>query len=289
MEKIRRFLPHFALLLVGAIWGSSNVIIKDAVSQVPSAFLIALRCTLSSAVLAAIFHKKLKSIGKAEMLGGAIIGLCLFLAYYLQTCSLYFSDPGKCGFLASIYCVIVPFLGWAITRQPPAFRNIAAAVLCLVGVVLCSVNGAFRIAWGDIMALISGIFYAAHIITIGKFGEGKDPVVMTVLQFAFAGLYAWGVAMLTESDRMAVPVSAIVDILYLALVCTGVAMLLQNIGQKQVPANTASILMSTEGVLISVLAGYETVNIRLLLGFALIFAAILFSELKPKEDTTVHE
>lgn len=139
------------------------------------------------------------------------------------------------------------------------------------------------------MALISGIFYAAHIITIGKFGEGKDPVVMTVLQFAFAGLYAWGVAMLTESDRMAVPVSAIVDILYLALVCTGVAMLLQNIGQKQVPANTASILMSTEGVLISVLAGYETVNIRLLLGFALIFAAILFSELKPKEDTTVHE
>ena len=142
------------------------------------------------------------------------------------------------------------------------------------------------------MALISGIFYAAHIITIGKFGEGKDPVVMTVLQFAFAGLYAWGVAMLTESDRMAVPASAIVDILYLALVCTGVAMLLQNIGQKQVPANTASILMSTEslfGVLISVLAGYETVNIRLLLGFALIFAAILFSELKPKEETTVHE
>ena len=283
MKVAKAILPQLSLLLVGVIWGSSNVIIKNAVDQIPAAFLIALRCTMASALLALVFGKKLKMIDKSTLLGGAVIGLCLFLAYYMQTCSLYFSDPGKCGFLASVYCVIVPFLFWILTGKRPEAKSFAASVLCLAGVLICSVNGALKIAWGDSMALISGVLYAAHIVTIERFSRDKDPVVMTILQFAFAGLYGWIVALTTERARLCLPTEAALELMYLALVCTGLAMLLQNVGQKRVAPHVASILMSTEavfGVAISAALGMERVTARLALGFVLIFAAILISEFR---------
>lgn len=283
MKVIRKLWPQLALLAVGLIWGSSNVFIKDAVHRIPAAFLIALRCTTACLLLGLIFYKRMRKITRRDLISGAVIGACLFLAYYMQTCSMYFTDPGKCGFLASIYSVIVPFLYWIVAKKRPTTRHLAAAFLCIAGVALCSVTGTLSITWGDSMALISGFFYAAHIVTIEKFGSERDPVVITVLQFGMAGLCGWVVALTTETSRIALPGTAVLDVLYLALVCTGLAMFLQNLGQNRVKPNFASILMSTEalfGVLISVLAGFEMLNSRLIFGFVLIFAAVLVSQVK---------
>ena len=61
-------------------------------------------------------------------------------------------------------------------------------------------------------------------------------------------------------------------------------MSLQNIGQSMAPASHAVILLSLEsvfGVLASVLFYGEVVTGRMAVGFVLIFAAILISELAP--------
>ena len=76
---------------------------------------------------------------------------------------------------------------------------------------------------------------------------------------------------------------ALGGVLYLALFCTMLALLLQNVGQKYASPASASILMSTEsvfGILFSVLFAGEVVTPRLAVGFALIFAAVLVSEVQ---------
>ena len=279
-----------ALLLVGAIWGSSLVVVKSAAGYISPNFLIALRFTAAFAVLALIFWRRLRGVSRSLLGRCAVIGACLFLAYWIQTIGVTFAMPGKSAFLSSIYCVLVPFIYWLISGQKPKLRNLLAAVLCVGGIVLTSVTGGFTMELGDMLALLSGIFFAAHIAVVGKLGQGEDPIVVTILQFGFCALFAWIATFALEGMHMSWDRRALGGVLYLALFCTMLALLLQNVGQKYASPARASILMSTEsvfGILFSVLFAGEVVTPRLAVGFALIFAAVLVSEVQlPAKQVT---
>ena len=76
-------------------------------------------------------------------------------------------------------------------------------------------------------------------------------------------------------------------LLYIAVFSTTIGMSLQNIGQSMAPASHAVILLSLEsvfGVLFSCLLLGEKVTPQMGVGFAVIFAALLFGELAPKKD-----
>ena len=59
--------------------------------------------------------------------------------------------------------------------------------------------------------------------------------------------------------------------------------LLQTFGQKNTPATQASILLTLEavfGTLVSVIFYHEKMDIRLVIGFAVMFVSVLISETK---------
>lgn len=63
----------------------------------------------------------------------------------------------------------------------------------------------------------------------------------------------------------------------------GVCFLLQTIGQKHTPPQTASIILTLEsvfGTLLSVLFYHERLSFKTAAGFVLIFVAVLISETK---------
>lgn len=283
----KKLWPCLALLGVALIWGSSMVVVKSATEALPSEYLVALRATLACAALCVIFPKHLKQLDRSYLLSGAVIGLCLFLAYWIQTLSVVDGMAGKSTVLAAVYCVIVPFLAWLVCKRRPNVFQLIAALLCIVGVGISAnfrLRG-FTIAQPDLYALTSSFFYAAHIVTIDRLGEKKDPILLTIVQFFFCGIFAWLVTLVRQGGVPAVPVGALGDLAYLAFVCTGVALLLQNLGQSKVEPTTASILMSMEslfGVLFSVWLADEQLTEKLFFGFVLIFAAILLSQLTPK-------
>ena len=81
-------------------------------------------------------------------------------------------------------------------------------------------------------------------------------------------------------------------IVYLALFSTMLGFLLQNVGQKYLSANTSSILLSLEsvfGALFSVIFLKESLTGKMLIGCALMFAAVLLSELRPGRQRTEAE
>ena len=72
--------------------------------------------------------------------------------------------------------------------------------------------------------------------------------------------------------------------LYLAVCATTLALLFQNIGVKHTHPAVASILLSLEsvfGVLFSVLFAGEQLTLKLVIGFTLIFVAVIVSETNP--------
>lgn len=281
--KNKSLMANLALFAAALIWGSSFIIMKNSVDVFMPFTLLAVRFTIGTTVLALIFCKRLKQIDKDYLKSGVIIGVCLFIAYGTQTIGITDTSPGKNAFLTAIYCVIVPFLFWITSKKRPDKYNFVSAFMCIVGIGLVSLTETLTIGFGDTFTLIGGFFYAVHMIAIVQCSKGKDPVILTVLQFAVATVLAWIVSLTCESFPTQISQETIFGMCYLGVFPTAVAMLCQNIGQKYTNPTSAGIIMSLEsvfGVMFSVMLGAEILTPRIIAGFAVIFAAVIVSETK---------
>ena len=230
---------------------------------------------------------------KSDVRNGLIIGVFLFMAYSVQTIGVGYTDPGRSAFLSASYCVIVPFLAWFAMKKRPDKFNIIAAAFTIVGIYFVSMAGGDggsvfdqgkEAIMGDGFALLSGVLFAAHIVAVTKLSKGKDPILMTILQFIMAAVLSIIVTLIFE-DNSAIVLSkkAILEVGYLAVMCTTVALLLQNIGQKYATASSAALILATEsifGILIPVFMGIESLTMNKIIGFVLFFIAIIISETK---------
>ena len=108
------------LFTAALIWGTSFFIMKNTLDVMPVFYLLAIRFTAGALLLAAVCGKKWKMFTLDYLWRGAIIGGFLFLAYTVQTFGLALTTPSKNAFLTAVYCVLVPFLTWAVVKVRPA-------------------------------------------------------------------------------------------------------------------------------------------------------------------------
>lgn len=288
--------PVYKLLLVVAtiIWGLSFVVMKDAVDVLQPAYLIGFRFFATGIILFVLFFKRLKAaftsdLSKDYLVKGIILGLLCYLAFWVQTIGLDHTTPGKNAFLTATYCVLVPFAWWIISRKRPTAFNLIAAVLCVVGIGMVSLQGSLgemAMGYGDAMTLVSAVLFAIHIVYVSKFSRTNDVLVLTTLQFIVGGICGISYGMCFEALPMASSLTPAfwMNMVYLVVFASCVALVIQNVALAHVPPAQASLFLSLEsvfGVLFSVLLYGEEVGLRLIGGFLLIFVAIVVSEAFP--------
>lgn len=282
--------PQLMLVAATVIWGSSFLLMSQAVDNIPVFFLLAVRFTMGTAVLALVFWKRWRKLDREAVKGGVLLGVLMQTAYIFQTYGLKdlsFSQgttPGKNAFFTAVYCILVPFFVWLFFKKRPDVYNVAAAVLCLSGIGLVSLGGEIGIVGGDILTMLGGAMFALHIMMVPRCAQRADVVLLTILQFATMALLSWlGVLVTGEVPAQAMAFGDWLRIVYLAVFATALAMLFQNIGQAHTAPATAAVLLSLEapfGVLFSVLFGTERPTAAMYCGFGLIFCAIIVSETK---------
>lgn len=283
------------LVLAPVIWGLSFVIMKDSVQVIPPAQLIGVRFLCAGVLLGAVFFKRVRATFCRDMLArGAILGTLLFLAFWFQTIGVANTTPGKNAFLTATYVVLVPFGWWIIARRRPGIHNLVAAVLCLAGIGFVSLDSDLTASYGDLMTLVGAVWFAVHMIYVAKFSEGHDMVVLTVYQFFAMGIWGTLIGLVTEPLPALSSITGgfIGEMVYLIVFASCAALLFQNVAQAHVPPAQASLLLSLEavfGVLFSVLIYGEQISIRLIVGFILVFVAIVVSETFPLKKQTVQE
>lgn len=275
------------LLTASLIWGSSFVMVKDITGVVSPAWLIACRFAAATAIMvAATWRKRRLWLDPAYVRCALVLGLFYSAAWYTQTVGITFTTPGKNAFLTATYCVIVPFALWALFKRKPAGMSFIAAGLAVVGIGLITLDAGFSINVGDVLTLICAVFYALQIVFFDRYVEGRDALVLIGMQFAVTGAINLVLALATEP----VPAWASLHVLdwaslaYLTVFCTTIALVLQGVGQKHLPASTAALLLSLEsvfGAAFSVALGAEVLTARIVAGFIIVFAAVVVSELGP--------
>jgi len=282
-DKKSKNLGRFGLFLAAFLWGISFVLMKSVLSNIPPFYILAIRFCGAALILLPACAGKLKKLDKAYLVGGALMGLFLLLGYVFQTYGLRQTTPGKNAFLTSAYCIMVPFLYWVYIKKRPDRFNAAAAVVCLAGIGLISLEGDLRMGVGDALTIVCGFFFAIHIVVTAKFIDGRDPVMLAMLQFAQAGILALICAVITGPPPSLVTAADVWSIVFLTVVCTATCLLLQVFGQKYTPPAQAAVIMTLEsvfGALSSVLLFREELTPRLVAGFTLTFAAVIVSETK---------
>lgn len=274
-------------MLFGAalIWGSSFFMVKETVETLPSLWLLAFRFAGGAALLGIAGWKQWKDFTPDYLWRGAVIGAFLCGAYTVQIFGLELTTPSNNAFLTAVYCVLVPFFYWFVMGRRPDRYNLLAAVLCVAGVALVSLTREFSIAPGDLLTLMGAVLYASHIVAVAKVSPEKNIYLLTVLQFAFAALFDGVCALLFQPFPKGFVMTGELawTLFYLTFFCTAVALLFQNVGQVWSDPASAAIILSLEsvfGVFFSVLLYGDPVTPRLLLGFGLIFVAVVCSETK---------
>src|SRR5215211_4097636 len=87
---------------VTAVWGSTFVLVRDAVEQIPPFTFIAYRF-LAAAVLLAALRPRLPAGGQPGLVGGgAVAGLALFAGYGFQTVGLQYTTASNAGFITGL-------------------------------------------------------------------------------------------------------------------------------------------------------------------------------------------
>jgi len=284
--------PPYKLMLVAAalLWGGSFVVLKDTLDVLTPAWLMGIRFVLSGCVMTLAFGRRLRGhLDRGHVWAAIALGVSGGLGYLVQNLGLVDTTPGHNAFLTATYCVMVPFLHWLVARVRPTLANVAAAVVAVAGIGVLSLGGSdpFALSWGDWMTIFGAFWFAVQIEVMVAVAQGKDIISLTAIEFFVMGLTCLVYAVLFES----VPAVATfarpelwMALSYLVLLSSCVCTVFQNVGQAHVPPAQASLLLSLEsvfGVAFSVLIYGEALTPQLALGFALVFGAVLLSELAP--------
>ena len=280
-ERKRPGLGRLALLATTMMWGFAFVLMKTALDELDVLYLLAIRFTIAAAILMLLACRRWKEIDRGYLEGCVPTGLALTAAYVFQTWGLTYTTPGKNAFLTTFYVIVTPFLVWLVRKTRPARYHLIAAVLCMAGVGLISVDRELSVNVGDLLTLVCGICFAVHIIFLDRYAAGRSTVLVTALQFAASAVVLWILALLFGTAPGRISAGSWGSILYLSVLSSALCFLLQTFGQQNTPPAQVSILLSLEavfGVLASVLVLGEKPGLKVIAGFVIMLAAVLVSE-----------
>jgi drug/metabolite transporter (DMT)-like permease len=274
---------RFATLLlvaVTAVWGSTFFLIRDLVEHVPSADFLAVRFAIAAVVMAVVFHRQTLALTRREVLIGVVLGVLYGVAQLLQTVGLEHTDASVSGFVTGTYVVLTPVLGAVLLRDRLPGSTWLAVALATAGLAVLSLRG-FRVGYGEALTLAAAAFYALHIIGLGRWSTAASATGLATVQ-AFVITVVTCVAAVPDGISLPETGGQWTSLLYMALIAGAVALWAQTWAQSHLPATRAAIVMTMEPVFaafFAVLLGGESLTARMLLGGALVLAAMYVVEL----------
>ena len=283
-----RFKADLTLLIVSIFWGSAFVAQRVA-GQMGSVYLfngvrylLAAVIVLPFAIRISLLSRPTRTISREQYQWMLIAGFILFLGSALQQLGVVYTTAGNAGFITSLYVVLVPIVLFIIWHEKAHWISIIAVTLAGVGAFLLSTSGRFEVRSGDVLELVSALFWTLHVIILGKYASNFESLSFSVGQLIVCGILNIGIGIFVEkSMRLNLPLLG--AILYTSFFSLGLCYTLQIWAQKHTPPADAALILSLESVF-AVLSGWLILNERLIaiqiFGCILIFVAVLLSQFK---------
>jgi len=272
MRKLSSNQGAAILVLVSFLWGSSFVVIKGIIADIPAAPI-----NLARFAIAALVFTPFIRLNPRMWRSALELSALLFIGFATQTIGLKYTTVNRSAFIVAMNVIFVPILGAIFGKR---IRPIvwAAAITALAGCgLLCGDGGKPNI--GDLWSLATAIVWAAYIFRLETIAPEFPALPLTMAQFIPITLLC---ALWTAATPAHISAYHWPSLIYIGVAATAVTTWLQATAQRVVPAPQAAVIFTLEPVFAATL-GYlilgETLTLRGLSGAALIIAAAIACQL----------
>lgn len=276
---------NFMLFVAAAIWGSAFVAQKVGMDVIGPFWFTGLRFALGTLMIAPLLlvEKPARQIKRSDWMTGIGIGLLLFVGINLQQVALIYTTVANTGFITGLYVALVPVICLFSGHRYGAGVWVGVA-MAIIGLYLLSVRGDFQINPGDLLTMISAVFWAFQVIALSNSGHCLPPVRLAMTQFFTCVVLSVLVALFREPISFAIIGDAGIPLLYGGIMSVGFGFTIQVIAQRYAHAAHSAIILSLESV-VAAFTGWlvlnEALDARALIGCALMLAGTIVAQLSP--------
>jgi drug/metabolite transporter (DMT)-like permease len=301
--KLRAYL---LMLFTVGVWGTTFVLVKDALADAtPLAFNLA-RMVLAFTVLSIAYRRHWREVNRGQLIAGAVVGFFLAMGYQFQTAGLVKTTPSKSAFITGLVVVLVPLFSIIPKLRPPGakaprWNAFVGAILAFSGILLLTLpaNTAgllpdfTSVNIGDILSFGCAIGFAFHCLALGHASPRIHFQPLALLQVGFCALFMALSMPLIEHPQMHLTSRLCIALAVAAVLATAAAFSIQSWAQSVLPATHTALLMTLEPVfawITSFLVMGERLGLRPASGAILILTGIALTELVPQPHVpTAHE
>ena len=285
-RRLSGFEAGMLIVIQSLVYGFGDPISKIAFEIVPVYSMMTVRYTIAFLFCIAVFGKRIvRTVKSVPAKSWLIPGICIALSYVLNNIALNMTEATSVAFLRSLAVVMTPALAFMAYGKKYKWQHIAAQILVLPGMYLLCVRGGLSgFGAGEILALLAAALVAATLVFTGRFLDQVDPVSMTALQAGCSAVIAFMGSLFVEGGvhaGSATPKAWLI-ILYLAILCTFLGYLLQNLALTRISDREVSLLQSLCPVMTAVFSFIllgEKLSAAGIAGAAIIMACICVSAL----------
>lgn len=281
-----------SLLFVAFIWGTTFVLVQNAISTMEPFAFNGFRFFIAFIILflsILLFQKhQLQLLSKKIVLSGFLLGFWLFLGYATQTLGLLYTTSSKAGFITGLSVVLVPFFSFLFLKQKPSFPAIIGVSIATVGLFLLTMTDIAALNIGDFFVLICAFGFAMHIIFTGKFSEQFPTLLLTTIQILTVSILSIISSFIFEDFNGMIKLSiissqsVIIALIVTSVFATALAFFAQTSFQKFTTPTRVALIFAMEPVFAAI-AGYywasERLSISAIIGCLFIFLGMVLAEL----------
>lgn len=282
-SKGMEHIADISILGIALIWGSTFIIVKQAVESVPTFSFLSMRFGLAAIVLIAISSFRWRQFNRKMIVDGVLLGLSLFGIFAFQTLSLQYTSASITGFLTGLYVIFAPILSIIFLKKYPHLFSAIGVVLAFCGLVFIAFVDFQSFSIGEAFGIINAFFIGVHILLTDKYSRKHDAIFLTTLQILVVTVLSIIVSQSTEPYTIPEKLN---EYMVFAVVGTGLfatvlAFFIQTVMQKYTTPTKAAIMFTMEPVsaaFFSFFIGGEVLMFKQYMGAALIVAAMIVAE-----------
>lgn len=274
-----------ALVLMALIWGTSFVVMKNALLLASPLALLALRFTLAAVllvVLALFLRFPWQRRGWAWI---TLAGVFLAGGYVFQTLGLRLTSAGKSAFLTGLYIVLLPLLTSLVYQSAPQPREWAGVMMSAIGMAAMNWDGtSWKWGLGETLTVAGAVMFAAHLFTLDRAVKEMNAKVAGLCQIAVCAAVLWLLLPVAEVPKVNWSPALVGALVATAGLATALPLTLMAWAQQHTTPVRTGLLLSLE-MPFAAIAGWwwleEPFQGMMAVGAALILGGVLVVELKP--------
>lgn len=281
LKLSKRHWADLSLLLVTFVWGSTFVIVKWAIEDLPPFPFLAVRFGLAFVSLLPFLWFQKDHFNKASFLQGTATGIFLFSGYAWQTIGLQYTTSSNAGFITGLSVVIVPALVAVTTRKLPGPSLVLGVLCALAGLAFLSLGNGFQLNNGDLMILMCALSFALQIYFVGRYAPSTNASVLTGVQILTVSVLSGLASLLIPQPAIYFSSTAWYALLVTAIPATSLAFFLQSKMQQFTTPTHTALIFAMEPVFAAVSAFFlagEVLTLQGYFGAALVLVGMLIAE-----------